>query len=620
MGKRSAVDNSNIDARKRTRMHPSDTAPSKQGFDGVAYAQNSVAEPNGSQSEAVEDQPTKETGTISEDWDDIDTGDMYKKKHDVDTAGGSSKAVGDVPEVSGDADAEPEKKLVISQSDIAAAGDAAAVSVDRPSTKASHVVTVGANQAQISNPATTTLSVRSIVPSPVQVLVDDAEVSGYSDALKKRILIISNYVNAAANVYSVGCILPTATWGPYQPFNDKSKVLVNPATGEPVLLWIIGKITRTWFTKNGMADRQASVNLACLSESLSRQTARLLAAFSTPAQASVESGWADIRAVRWQSVRVRGVAQEPVLFDAVYDARDSLKAKSEMKSYPVTDLKARDLVLMEAKFTRYRTKDQSGQWNSRAQLEMEAISLLHSADYSEGGEDGSRPRDMGDLHTAMVPTKDDLSRAIQKVVMQDSAVGTQTIINRVITVHPDWTLTAKRIRRLRRNLPQPSTFVPELLPVLAVFLHPCDLSIIKGPEDIRAFIELVRGHRPLNDTEAVALLALYIDPDGMQAPIDFYPRQAHVTSIYYQAYFTNPLDDVRPINAIGRIVFPPGRIPRGPLFILMNGLDYDPESSMFDVDPEELSKTLWWYIGSGRSAIDVAKERRFEQYFTSLEL
>ncbi|KAH7925863.1 hypothetical protein BV22DRAFT_1128635 [Leucogyrophana mollusca] len=89
---------------------------------------------------------------------------------------------------------------------------------------------------------------------------------------------------------------------------------------------------------------------------------------------------------------------EPVLFDAVYNARDTLKAKSEMAQYCVTDLKPRALILLEAKFTRYRIKD-NGRWNSKAQLEMESISLLHSAEYGdfEDGEDTAEFCDLGDL-------------------------------------------------------------------------------------------------------------------------------------------------------------------------------------------------------------------------------
>ncbi|KAH7919429.1 hypothetical protein BV22DRAFT_1051052 [Leucogyrophana mollusca] len=62
-----------------------------------------------------------------------------------------------------------------------------------------------------------------------------------------------------------------------------------------------------------------------------------------------------------------------------------------------SNLKTRDLVLLEAKITRYRTKE-NGTWNSRVQLEMEAISLLHSSDFQAAEDTGLLvSQDMGDI-------------------------------------------------------------------------------------------------------------------------------------------------------------------------------------------------------------------------------
>lgn len=49
-----------------------------------------------------------------------------------------------------------------------------------------------------------------------------------------------------------------------------------------------------------------------------------------------------------------------------------------MPGYEVTDFRKDDLVLIECKLTRYRTKDAENKiWTQRAQMGLLAISLLH---------------------------------------------------------------------------------------------------------------------------------------------------------------------------------------------------------------------------------------------------
>jgi hypothetical protein len=76
---------------------------------------------------------------------------------------------------------------------------------------------------------------------------------------------------------------------------------------------------------------------------------------------------------------------QAVLFDAVYDARKagSLKTYSERPMWKLTDLKPGDLILLEMKMTRYSRKGEDNKWQSRAQYEMLAISLLHMAEMPE---------------------------------------------------------------------------------------------------------------------------------------------------------------------------------------------------------------------------------------------
>ena len=69
-----------------------------------------------------------------------------------------------------------------------------------------------------------------------------------------------------------------------------------------------------------------------------------------------------------------------ILFNNVYDARQVLLAKNAMEKYNTLDLKKKDLVLLEARLTRYRQKDDNGRWSiHRAQFELQAISILQNA-------------------------------------------------------------------------------------------------------------------------------------------------------------------------------------------------------------------------------------------------
>ncbi|KAG6369645.1 hypothetical protein JVT61DRAFT_14141 [Boletus reticuloceps] len=95
----------------------------------------------------------------------------------------------------------------------------------------------------------------------------------------------------------------------------------------------------------------------------------------------METGMTAIRAIKWQTAKGEN---DPVLFLAVYDAREVLKAKSDMEPLSPIDLKKNDLMLLEVKMVHYHVKDiKTNKWGHCAQFEIIAISLLHSANYSQ---------------------------------------------------------------------------------------------------------------------------------------------------------------------------------------------------------------------------------------------
>ncbi|KAG1807357.1 hypothetical protein EV424DRAFT_1543904 [Suillus variegatus] len=235
-----------------------------------------------------------------------------------------------------------------------------------------------------------TLTVRSVLPNPTKCLIDNSEIEGYDEILVGQLRKLSGYTNAKANIYALGKLLPTATWGQYNPVNDRSKILCNPATGEPLTLWVVGRIARMWFTKFGAPENQASLTVMPLSKSLGQQSAILLAKMSSPTLNINQQSAQVIRAIKWQNGKKNDGETTAMLFDAVYDVRaeGSLKTYSERPLWNLGDLKTGDLILLEMKMTRY-SKKLEDKWHSRAQYEMIAISLLDISDMPEEDNQGT---------------------------------------------------------------------------------------------------------------------------------------------------------------------------------------------------------------------------------------
>ncbi|KAG1855296.1 hypothetical protein F4604DRAFT_1685779 [Suillus subluteus] len=229
-----------------------------------------------------------------------------------------------------------------------------------------------------------TLSIRSVLPNPTKCLIDETEVEGLEETLISRIQKLSEYTNARANIYALGKLLPTATWGQYKLINDHSKVLCDPTTGEPLTIWTVSQIARMWFTKSGVPENQASLTIMPLSKSLSQQSATLLAKMSNPVLNINEQSTQVICAIKWQNGKQSDREAEAILFDTVYDvqAEGSLKTYSEWPLWNLADLKTGDLILLEMKMTRY-SKKLEDKWHSCVQYEMIAISLLDISEIVE---------------------------------------------------------------------------------------------------------------------------------------------------------------------------------------------------------------------------------------------
>ncbi|KAG2739181.1 hypothetical protein P692DRAFT_201811669 [Suillus brevipes Sb2] len=234
-----------------------------------------------------------------------------------------------------------------------------------------------------------TLAVKTVIPHPTTQLIDDSEVEEYDEALKAQLKALSEYTNPKAHIYAFGKLLPTATWGPYKPINDRSKILCDPATGEPLTIWVVGHIAKMWFMKQGNPESQASITVMPLSQTLGKQSSLLLTKFSNPVLNEFKSTDHKYDPGDEMAENKGGDRSIRFLFDAVYDTRKagSLKTYSERPMWKLTDLKPGDLILLEMKMTWYSRKGEDNKWQSRAQYEMLAISLLHMVEMPEDDQD-----------------------------------------------------------------------------------------------------------------------------------------------------------------------------------------------------------------------------------------
>ncbi|KAI5999552.1 hypothetical protein EDD15DRAFT_2362796 [Pisolithus albus] len=221
-------------------------------------------------------------------------------------------------------------------------------------------------------------TVKSVAPNQPTSVMDDEEINSYSPALLRRLETLSVYENPSANVYSLARIPPSSCWGKNDPYTNHSKILCNPTTDELILIWLVRHISSMWFMRNGEPDRQCSVTVVPLSKDLSHYANRLICGFSSPPLSLLEDSALLVRSTRWQSSKQ---GETPTLFSSVYDARDIFCAKNEMMPYSAMELKRKDVVLMGMRLCRYFTKDDSNRYSHhRAQFELQALSLLHSAD------------------------------------------------------------------------------------------------------------------------------------------------------------------------------------------------------------------------------------------------
>ncbi|KAG1880089.1 hypothetical protein F4604DRAFT_1922779 [Suillus subluteus] len=367
--------------------------------------------------------------------------------------------------------------------------------------------------------------------------------------------------------------------------------LCNPATGEPITIWVVGRIGKMWFTKFGNPESQASLTIMPLSKSLGQQSVTLLAKMSSPALNINQQSMQVIHTIKWQNGKRNDGETEAILFDAVYDVRaeGSLKTYSEWPLWKLGDLKPGDLVLLEMKMTRYSKKYEE-KWHSRAQYEMIAISLLDITDITE--EETQADIEKEGTHT---------HRQISDIITKE---------------YPDCVLKVKQIKQLQAQIK--SEALPTACVAAKISNHMAlSTSITQGLLLLLASLLPIRLTRPTSNLHALQMIERLLPAGEPQELLILYPKEKYITHWYYHIYFTSTPDDDRVLHPALLEIFGKRR-PRGEVVIVKNSEEFAPDSPAFDLDCEDLGKTLWWYIKSGRDPVEEASERRLMHYIQQL--
>jgi hypothetical protein len=101
--------------------------------------------------------------------------------------------------------------------------------------------------------------------------------------LSRRITAFSVYENDTTNTYAFDNIPIAKEWGVNWLFDDKSAVMCKPGTNKPIMIWILGLVTHTWFfDKESNPAAQVSINVVPINDPTSNTARHLISLLSKP--------------------------------------------------------------------------------------------------------------------------------------------------------------------------------------------------------------------------------------------------------------------------------------------------------------------------------------------------
>jgi len=102
--------------------------------------------------------------------------------------------------------------------------------------------------------------------------------------VQRRIALFTVYQKPETNTYAFNKLPSAREWGVNRPFDDKSNLICKPGTNEPFIVWIVGRIARSWFyDKESNPASQVSVNIVPVNDPTGNTARQLLSQLSKPA-------------------------------------------------------------------------------------------------------------------------------------------------------------------------------------------------------------------------------------------------------------------------------------------------------------------------------------------------
>lgn len=99
----------------------------------------------------------------------------------------------------------------------------------------------------------------------------------------RRVVSLVNYINHDTNTYAIDKIPSNIAWGVSRPFDDKVKIMCKPACNEPIIVWIVGKVSKMWFNApNGEPAAQVYIHVVPVVDDGARKALKLISAMSKP--------------------------------------------------------------------------------------------------------------------------------------------------------------------------------------------------------------------------------------------------------------------------------------------------------------------------------------------------
>jgi|SRR5882762_2823787 len=89
--------------------------------------------------------------------------------------------------------------------------------------------------------------------------------------------IFVNFIKPAFNTYAFNKLPLACVWGVNHAFDDKSNVMCTPDTNKPYVMWIIGRVSRTWFyDKESNPAAQVAINFVPVDNATANWCLRIL--------------------------------------------------------------------------------------------------------------------------------------------------------------------------------------------------------------------------------------------------------------------------------------------------------------------------------------------------------